>query len=242
MLLAACVLSLVTARLGWWQLDRANQKTSLQRSIDTRQALPALEGLELASGGSALEAQMHRQVLMRGRWRPEATVALDNRQMNGRPGFFIITPLVLGDGRAVLVQRGWLPRNFQDRTRVEPPLLPAGEVVVQGRVNPSPARLYEFEAAASGALGRVRQNLDLPAFARETGLAVLPLSVLQQARVGDAPDGLLRDWPAPAVGVAKHHGYAFQWFALCALTVGLYLWFQVFAPRRRRSPDDERQT
>ena len=37
----------------------------------------------------------------------------------------------------------------------------------------------------------------------------------------------------PAAGVDKHHGYAFQWFALCALTAGLYVWFQIIQPRRR---------
>ena len=41
-----------------------------------------------------------------------------------------------------------------------------------------------------------------------------------------ASEGLQRDWDAPDTGVDKHHGYAFQWFALCALLVGLYAWFQ----------------
>ena len=45
------------------------------------------------------------------------------------------------------------------------------------------------------------------------------------------PDRLLRQWPAPAVDVGKHHGYAFQWFALCALITGLALWFQIIRPR-----------
>ena len=46
-------------------------------------------------------------------------------------------------------------------------------------------------------------------------------------------DGLLRTWPAVAVDVGKHHGYAFQWFSLSALLVGLTLWFQVVRPWRR---------
>jgi surfeit locus 1 family protein len=45
-------------------------------------------------------------------------------------------------------------------------------------------------------------------------------------------DGLLRQWLAPAVDVSKHHGYAFQWFALCALIVGLTAWFQIIRPQR----------
>jgi len=38
------------------------------------------------------------------------------------------------------------------------------------------------------------------------------------------------------VDVSKHHGYAFQWFALCALVALLYLWFQILVPRRKRNP------
>jgi surfeit locus 1 family protein len=53
---------------------------------------------------------------------------------------------------------------------------------------------------------------------------------------GDSPtaDGLLRQWPAPAADVGKHYGYAFQWFAMSALIVGLYAWFQLLRPALRR--------
>jgi surfeit locus 1 family protein len=56
----------------------------------------------------------------------------------------------------------------------------------------------------------------------------------------DAPsDGLLRDWPAADLGLQKHYGYAFQWFALCALILGLYVWFQLVKPRRAVGSRDE---
>ena len=48
-----------------------------------------------------------------------------------------------------------------------------------------------------------------------------------------ADDGLLRQWPLPAADVHKHYGYAFQWFAMATLIVGLYVWFQLIHPRRR---------
>ena len=76
--------------------------------------------------------------------------------MNGQPGFYVVTPLQLDDGSAVLVQRGWVPRDLLDRTRVAAPAPPEGVVQVQGRIAPGPARLYEFDGAASGA---IRQNL-----------------------------------------------------------------------------------
>lgn len=228
--LAAAVLALLTARLGWWQLDRAAQKQALQRELDVRGRMPALQGVELARDETLAAMQHQRLVRLQGRWRAAATVALENRQMGGKPGSFVLTPLVLADGSAVVIQRGWLPRNFQDRTQIALPPLPDGEVWVEGRIAPPPARLYEFAPSASGVL---RQNLDLAAYARETGLALRPLSVQQLTMPGVPGDGLQRDWPAPALDLHKHHGYAFQWFSLSVLTVLLVLWFQVIAPRRR---------
>jgi surfeit locus 1 family protein len=226
---AALAVVLATARLGWWQLDRAAQKQALQAAMDQRAKAEPLRGVAmLPATPTDVAAQLHRPAVLDGRWSSLHTVWLDNRQMNGRPGFFVLTPLLLDDGSAVLVQRGWQPRNFQDRNAVTPAPTPETSVSVEGRVLGNPARLYEFAGSASGA---IRQNLDLAAYAAETRLRLRPFTLLQTSA---SNDGLQRDWPAPATGVAKHHGYAFQWFGLSALTVILYVWFQLIQPRRQR--------
>jgi surfeit locus 1 family protein len=211
-------------------------KVALQSAIDSRRDLPPLSQAALARTDAELQDQVHREVTLRGLWQPGQTLFLENRQMAGRPGFFVLTPFTLADGSTVIVQRGWIPRDPYDRVRVSSPPLPAGEAVLTGRIAPPPARLFEFGGAVSGT---IRQNLDLELFARETGLRLRPLSVQQLAGVadlGEAP-ALLREWPRPATDVHKHYGYAFQWFALSALTVLLYVWFQILRPRRRPSPD-----
>ncbi|MGE0348177.1 SURF1 family protein [Hydrogenophaga sp.] len=219
----------VTAALGLWQLDRAAQKLALQAQIDQRSGLAPWGVAELLQATDR-EAGVHRPVNLVGEWVPGASVFLDNRQMNARAGFFLVTPLRLeGSNRAVLVQRGWVARDFSDRSRVPLIATPSGTVRIQGRLAPPPGKLFELGDVGSGP---IRQNIDLTAFARETGLALLDVSVQQ---TGDASDGLLREWPLVALGASKHHGYAFQWFALCALTAGLYVWFQFISPRRKRS-------
>lgn len=233
-LVAALAGALVTARLGLWQLDRAAQKQALQQAMLGRSALPPLAVQELARDATQAAAQHWRRIRLTGRWVPEATLYLDNRQMHGRPGFFVLTPLLLPAGDAVLVQRGWIPRDAEQRTRLKPVDTPAGEVVIEGRVAPPPSLLYEFAGAASEA-GPIRQNVELAALGREWRLRLRPLSVQQLPGAAAADDGLQRDWPLPAVDVAKHHGYAFQWFAFSALITGLYVWFQVLRPRRRRA-------
>jgi len=226
--LAAVLAVAVTASLGVWQLNRAAQKLALRDAMEVRARLTPLTHRELLAAPAAAEL-VHQPVVLHGRWVPGHDVFLDNRQMDGRVGFFVVTPLRLsGSEQAVLVQRGWVPRDFNDRLRVPAIVSPLGEVEVSGRLAPPPARLYEF---AESPPGPIRQNIDPVAYARETGLNLLPVSVQETGVDGD---GLSRRWPAPAVDVSKHHGYAFQWFALCALVASLYLWFQILLPRRKR--------
>lgn len=217
----------LTARLGFWQLDRAAQKLGLQAAIEAEAQRPALGNAELGDG------QLHRRVTLRGTWVSGRTVWLDNRPMDGRVGFFVVTPLLLtGRDEAVLVQRGWAPRSQADRNQLPPLTTPAGEIEVSGRLAASPSRLYEL---GEGSAGAIRQNLDAAAFAAESGLKLLPLTVVQTAdSAAGAEDGLLRHWAAPELGLHKHYGYAFQWFALCALILVLYVWFQLIRPRLRR--------
>jgi surfeit locus 1 family protein len=229
-LVAALALALLTARLGWWQLDRAAQKTAMQAALDERSALPPLPTTSWPSGSADVRTQEYRRTQASGIWLNELTIYLDNRPINGRSGFYVVTPLRLDDGTALLVQRGWLPRDATERTRVPPPPAQPGVVTVTGRIAPALSRLYEFEGAASGA---IRQNLNVAAFALESRLKLKPWVLIQEDSSGAGADVLVRQWPAPNYGVHKHYGYAFQWFSLSLLTVGLFLWFQLISPRRR---------
>jgi surfeit locus 1 family protein len=227
--LAATLTVGITSSLGVWQISRGAQKLALERDIAVRADLPALDAAALVSAGDATGPILHRTVTLRGRWAANDSVFLDNRPMAGRSGFILVTPLRLsGSDRALLVQRGWVPRDFQDRTRVPAIDTPVGDVEVSGRVALPPSRLFELGPVEQG---RIRQNLDLEALARETGLSLLPLSVLQS---GESAEGLLREWPRFESAAHKHHAYAAQWFAMSAVAAGLYVWFQLISPRRRR--------
>ncbi|OYU44642.1 MAG: transmembrane cytochrome oxidase [Burkholderiales bacterium PBB4] len=214
--------------LGFWQLRRADQKIALQAAIDTQGAKAALDNLALAQASDTV-ALVHQPVRLRGAWLPSATVFLDNRQMDAKVGFFVMTPLALEGGGAVLVQRGWAPRNFELRTDLPVVTTPVGPVEVEGRIALPPSKLFEPGTASAGT---IRQNLDLAQFRTETGLPLLQVMVLQK---GAASEGLLRNWPAINLGVDKHYGYAFQWFALAFVLTALTLWFQIIRPIYPRS-------
>ena len=223
-----------TFSLGMWQLGRAAEKTALQDAKQEQSDQVVLDGRTLGTAKDEpqqRQALMHRRMLLRGQWLPEHTVFLENRQMNGKPGFFAMTPLKIeGTGAVVLVQRGWAQRSFTDRTALPELTTPVGVVELQGHLAPWPSRLYDFGGAETSP---IRQNLDLTAYRQETGLSLLEITLLQS---GAASEGLLREWPVVASGVEKHHGYAFQWFGLSGLIALLYVWFQIVQPRRQKRP------
>lgn len=254
----------VTLGLGTWQLRRAAYKTALASQIESKNQLAAVQDIAQTVSGNLDQASLdddnpwiNRRVDLKGTWLSEHTVFLDNRFMANRAGFYVLTPLLQDGSNAVVwVQRGWIPRNVQERTRLPDVLTPAGAVQVQGRVVAAVSRAYELGEAQSQpadtlrkasqsdapSLGssapttartsRIWQNLPIVNFGFQAKL--MPVAVLQTAVPKAPQDGLLRDWPQADVGVAKHYGYAFQWLALCGLIIALYVWFQILAPRRKR--------
>ena len=227
---AAVLATLATLSLGQWQLNRAAEKRAIQEQRDQQGEQSALDNAAFMALLNPLD-ELHRPVQLKGHWLADQTVFLDNRQMNAKPGLYVITPLKIeGSSAVVVVQRGWIARNFEDRTQLPKVRTLTGTVVVEGRIAPPPSKLYEMGGPDSGV---IRQNLDLSLFSTETGLPLLSMSIQQS---GAASDGLLREWPVVGTGVEKHYGYAFQWFALSALIALLYVWFQIvrrfFSPRR----------
>jgi surfeit locus 1 family protein len=215
-----------TFSLGQWQLRRAAQKEALQTAIESKTGEPILDNRSLAAFQYGPET-VNRQAVLKGFWRAEHTVFLDNRPMSGKVGLVVVTPLLLeASNRVILVQRGWTQRDFTDRTRLPDVPTPSGLVTVRGRIAPSPSKLYQFKGVESG---RIRQNIDPSTFGGEIRMPLLNISLLQ---TGAASDGLERNWAAPALGIEKNYGYALQWFGLCALVVVLYMWFQVVSPLR----------
>jgi len=227
----------ITVRLGFWQLSRAAEKEARHAAIAAQMAAPVHDTATLLAQPSYF-AQLHQRVDLQGEWLAEYTVYLDNRPMLGRAGFWVLTPLQLNATTRVLVQRGWVPRHQLDRTLLPDIQTPAGLVRVQGRIELPPSDLMvlgrEPEMPAhSLSASKIRQNLDLQAYASETkgGLVAVVL------QTDSASDGLLRDWPEIVAGVEKNLAYAFQWFALAALQLVLYIWFHLIQPYRyaRRS-------
>ena len=212
----------VTIRLGFWQRDRAHQKEALNAQIVAFEHAPAQQ---VSATPMALNNINFHRVRARGTFMADKVVYLDNRPYMDQPGFYVVMPLKLADGGVVLVNRGWLPRNLSDRTGIAPYDTPKGEVEIEGVARPNASLAFELGQGGSAPHEKIRQNLDVTKYAAETGLPLQPFVIQQQ---NDTGDKLVRDWPAPTVGVDTNYGYMFQWWGMAAAALG----FGLYAARR----------
>ncbi len=229
--LVALGCALLTARFGVWQLSRAHTKLAYEALVAERGVMPPMAAGELARDAATAEGQFQRHVALTGQWDLAHTVFLMNRTMDERSGFYVMTPLRLPDGGAVIVQRGWIARDDSDPMKAPPVPMPAGGVKVYGHVAAWPSHWIDIGHAPGGP---VRQNLEFAAITTESGLALRPETVVEDATADNAGDGLRRDWPATVGGVSvtTNYGYAVQWFAMSIAFLGLYVWLQFIRPRQ----------
>ena len=212
--------------LGQWQDRRAAQKIGVQHKLAER----ATEAPLLLSPASAAvpvpvltpqaaAALEYRHARVTGQFVAGWALFLNNRPQNGRAGFYLVMPLKIeGSDTHVLVERGWLPRNNGDATRLPPYATPGGLVTVDGIVKASAGHIMQLGTPEPVRPGAIVQNIDPAQFAQASGLKVQPFFIEQSGPVA-ASEGLVRDWPAPSLGVEKHQGYALQWYALAIMAL-----------------------
>ena len=146
------IMGLVFIALGRWQLSRADERRAIAQSIEAGRAQPPIQ---LNAATPKTELIDWRSAKVQGTWAPQFTVLLDNRNLDGRPGYWVATPLINVDGSAVLVLRGWLPRLITPMSSGTTTatsitqlsiMTPVGTVQVVGEMTPHVPRLYELKA------------------------------------------------------------------------------------------------
>jgi surfeit locus 1 family protein len=205
--LSTLLVSGLAFSLGLWQLDRAAQREKFSQE---RKNTPPIR--------------------LNGHWSAAQTLYVDNRQMQAKQGFFVVTPLLTSATEYVLVERGWIPRDFMDRTKLAPIETPNEPVGIDARQMPDPVPPAVFA-------NQLKDEHPIVAFVDLSAIAkAMPdkayRGMVQQ--IGAPSEGLKRDWYEPASGAEKNYGYAFQWFAMCTTVLALYLWFQWIKPMRMK--------
>lgn len=211
--------------LGNWQVRRAGEKTALQAQLTERSRQAPL----VLTGGTSAVPQAFRRVSVRGQFVPGFPVFLDNRPYQGRAGYVLVMPFKIeGADQYVLVARGWLPRAPGAVGQLPAYQTPAGLTTLEGIIRLEMDHVMQLGTAPPLAPNAMVQNLSVADVARASNLPLLPFFIAQSGPQQPG-DTLVRDWPAPALGVEKHRGYAFQWYALATMAV---LFFVITGCRR----------
>ncbi|WP_320069348.1 SURF1 family protein [Micromonospora sp. RTGN7] len=238
-LVAAAVMVL----LGNWQLDRYQGRTAINERIDAgermnpvplRDAVPAPNGGAGTAGSAPADEATWTRVTVTGRYDTANIVLVRGRTVDNRVGFEVVTPLVLADGTAVLVDQGWVP-PAPGGAMAQPqlPPVPPGEVTVVGRVHPT--------ESGTGAIGRREGRLEarrigVPRLARELPYPVHGAFVLLDEQTPTA-DPLFRAVPIGHTNNWQNLGYVVQWWLFAAMTLFGYGWVARREARRMAGLD-----
>ena len=218
---SALLVVAIACAAGIWQLNRADSKIALAANLLARQQMPILSA---NAGPLTLVDASERRMIARGQYIPQAAIWLDNRPRPTPPagsntsqsGFYLLMPLQLeGRDEILWVNRGWAPRNSENRETLPPVKTQSNVVTIEGIVFAHPGKVYALgggQAVIDAGKPRIEQNFDLLAEGRLRGWVQSPF-ILREVDTS-IEDGLLREWAPLTSGVDRHYAYAFQWFAL----------------------------
>ena len=210
--LATIAAVMLFAALGVWQLGRAGQKRAL--ASDFAASGPAIDWRQLPA-----DAPRYQRVSLRGHYDPDHQFLLDNRSHDSVAGVEVLTPLVLDDGSAVIVNRGWLPFGA---TRQDLPAVPVDgdKRTVVGRIDELPRPGIWLKAPVATGWPRLVQYPRMEELEAALGRELASRQVLLDPAV---PDGYVRAWAVPGTTADRHLGYAVQWFAFAALAGAIWV-------------------
>ena len=206
--------------LGLWQLDRADEKRLIEDNVNAAGVKSPLDLNEEYKGD--LKSEVYRQVIVEGRFDDSRQYLWDNKTHDGRPGFHVLTPLLIRDMNvAVMVNRGWVP--MLGRRDVLPEVTVArGVKSIQGVIkDPSNAiQLAESVRTNVVRFPSIIQSFDTDVFSSELNVPVLPI-MIELAKNNE--NGYVRNWKPYFGNIERHNGYALQWFLMALIVLFLYV-------------------
>jgi surfeit locus 1 family protein len=218
LLVAGLVVGMIA--LGFWQLRRLDEKQAYKALVEARQEQPPVNVVSLVPADAAVDdavvdSVLYRSVVAIGTFQAADTVTVENRTLDGTPGAWVLTPLRVENGAAVVVNRGFVP--FDEEGVIVPPPPPTGVVQVEGLVFPSQRRgSIGPTDPAEGTLD-VLARVDLDRLAAQLDYDLLPAYVQvvtvdppEPGGSGGAPD--LTALGPPELSEGSHLSYAIQWF------------------------------
>lgn len=222
--------------LGFWQLDRADFKDTLQQKIEQRKNLSAvgLDDLPVSS-----DDRRYLPVIFNGTYDTKHNFLLDNKTFKGRVGYHVYTPFKVSESKAVLISRGFI--ELGKSRDVLPEIVSTGNIIeLQGLLDlpPSRALLLAENVQQTERWPVVLQYIDLDEIGKILGYELYDMVIwldenANNATNEDKKSGYYEyDLPVLNLNAAKNNGYAFQWFVM---TLALFIIYIVVNTKKEQT-------
>ena len=199
--------------LGFWQLDRADDK----RSIETSIKLANTGSVELIKKEEGLQSKEYYEVRLQGKYLSDKQFIYDNQIVDQVSGYYVLTPYALeGQSKAILINRGFIPWNGRRDKLAD---IVIGQETREIKVQISkPIKRMELKPSEVGIqFPALIQSIDLQDMADRAKVDFSSVIGLLDA---SASNGFIRKWEPYTGSIEKHIGYAVQWF-LMALVLAI---------------------
>ncbi|CAH9019847.1 SURF1 family protein [Candidatus Nitrosacidococcus sp. I8] len=213
----------VLSSLGFWQLRRADVKRSIELALEERGSdVPILIGDKRLNQ----KTDEYRKIIVEGHFDNQHTMLVDNQIYQSQVGYYILTPLLYKENKAILINRGWIAANL-DRQKLPPIELTDNLVVtVLGTLyhpfKKPPFYLGKEEDWESSGWPKLIQYMDIEKLELELGYSLQPLIIQLDP---NQPNGFARSWPSSPseMGTQRHIAYAIQWFSMAFIAFGIFI-------------------
>lgn len=217
-----CLLTLLLTLSGW-QWRRSGEKRAL---LHLQEQVVGAETISLSSRiEDDAEKLRYRKAQAVGHYDTAHQFLIDNQISGGKPGYFVLTPLLLqGEAKAVLINRGWVPLN-QNRAVLPELSVATAQIAITGRINKFPSVGVKLAGAEipTDTWPSVVQVVDSDILAKKLGY---PLFRFQVELDENVPDGFKREWQTSVLMSPEQHiAYAIQWLALALTLTALFIWY-----------------
>ncbi|NBC36201.1 SURF1 family protein [Novosphingobium sp. FSY-8] len=223
----------VFGALGGWQVQRLGWKRDLVARVEAglkAEPVPATT-LPFAPTDDAVRAMEYRRVSLNGAYVPEGTVLVAALTDLGN-GYWVMTPLRLGDGRMVWVNRGFVPNGSRrDAVAAAMPAVPVSVIGLLRRAEPGRTWLRANDPGQDR--WYYRDLTGMSAARGITGSAAWFVDVQTETPVSPKA-------PVPGLTVVQfannHLQYAITWFLLCLGSLGA-IWLVMRRPALLQDTD-----
>jgi len=218
-----CVFSIVLfpvlLGLGFWQLNRAEEKRTIQQLVGERQAQPTRNLADLANGSVDIAELIYRKVSVTGELNSNYWM-LENKTFQGRHGYQVVVPLRQQGGQNVLVNLGWV-QGTGYRDRLPAVNLDASVIKITGRLTqPSVHPLLKGASDDNSQWPKLALQVEFDVMEEALGEPLFPLVLEIDPEHAQA---LKTSWLPVNVSPQKHLGYAYQWFSMSFVLLVLTL-------------------